>query len=82
MRRALVGCFALSLGAPPVGVFLVLRRNAFGYFGAASGQSIGADRGFRACPRRLEHGRRLQRKLKADLGCSEKKSSQLPRGAL
>ena len=26
MRRALVGCFALSLGAPPVGVFLVLRR--------------------------------------------------------
>jgi len=26
MRRALVGCSALSLGAPPVGVFLVLRR--------------------------------------------------------
>jgi zinc/manganese transport system permease protein len=26
MRRALVGCFALSLGAPPIGVFLVLRR--------------------------------------------------------
>jgi len=26
MRRALVGCFALSLSAPPVGVFLVLRR--------------------------------------------------------
>ena len=26
MRRALVGCLALSLGAPPVGVFLVLRR--------------------------------------------------------
>jgi len=26
MRRALVACFALSLGAPPVGVFLVLRR--------------------------------------------------------
>ena len=26
MRRALVGCFALSFGAPPVGVFLVLRR--------------------------------------------------------
>jgi zinc/manganese transport system permease protein len=26
MRRALVGCFALSLGAPPVGVFLMLRR--------------------------------------------------------
>ena len=26
MRRALVGLFALSLGAPPVGVFLMLRR--------------------------------------------------------
>jgi zinc/manganese transport system permease protein len=26
MRRALVGCLALSLGAPPVGVFLMLRR--------------------------------------------------------
>ena len=26
MRRALVGCFALSLAAPPLGLFLVLRR--------------------------------------------------------
>ena len=26
MRRALVGCFALSLSAPPLGVFLMLRR--------------------------------------------------------
>ena len=26
MRRALVGCLALSLSAPPVGVFLMLRR--------------------------------------------------------
>ncbi len=26
MRRALVGCFALSLAGPPLGVFLVLRR--------------------------------------------------------
>jgi zinc/manganese transport system permease protein len=26
MRRALVGMFALSVGAPPIGVFLVLRR--------------------------------------------------------
>jgi hypothetical protein len=26
MRRALVGCLALSLGATPVGVFLMLRR--------------------------------------------------------
>ena len=26
MRRALVGCVALSLGAPPIGVFLMLRR--------------------------------------------------------
>ena len=26
MRRALVGCFALALGAAPVGVFLMLRR--------------------------------------------------------
>jgi hypothetical protein len=46
------------------------------------GQSIGADRGFRACPRLLEHGRRLLRKLKADLGCSEKKLSTSPRRAL
>src|SRR5689334_25297452 len=26
MRRALVGCLALSVAAPPLGVFLVLRR--------------------------------------------------------
>jgi zinc/manganese transport system permease protein len=26
MRRALVGVLALALGAPPVGVFLMLRR--------------------------------------------------------
>jgi len=26
MRRALIGCLALSLGAPPIGVFLMLRR--------------------------------------------------------
>ena len=26
MRRALVGCLALSLAAPPLGVFLVIRR--------------------------------------------------------
>ena len=26
MRRALIGCLALSLSAPPIGVFLVLRR--------------------------------------------------------
>jgi zinc/manganese transport system permease protein len=26
MRRALAGCLALSLGAPPIGVFLMLRR--------------------------------------------------------
>ncbi len=26
MRRALIGCFAISLGATPVGVFLMLRR--------------------------------------------------------
>ena len=26
MRRALVGCLALALGAPPLGVLLVLRR--------------------------------------------------------
>jgi zinc/manganese transport system permease protein len=26
MRRALVGCLALSLGAPPIGIFLMLRR--------------------------------------------------------
>src|SRR4026207_535146 len=26
MRRAIVGCLALSLSAPPIGVFLMLRR--------------------------------------------------------
>jgi zinc/manganese transport system permease protein len=26
MRRALIGCLALSLGSPPIGVFLMLRR--------------------------------------------------------
>ncbi len=26
LRRALVGCMALSLAAPPLGVFLMLRR--------------------------------------------------------
>ena len=26
MRRALLGCFAISIGATPVGVFLMLRR--------------------------------------------------------
>ncbi|MEO1122233.1 MAG: metal ABC transporter permease, partial [Pseudomonadota bacterium] len=26
MRRALMGCFAISIGATPVGVFLMLRR--------------------------------------------------------
>ncbi len=26
MRRALAGCLALSVSAPPVGVFLMLRR--------------------------------------------------------
>jgi ABC-type Mn2+/Zn2+ transport system permease subunit len=26
MRRALVGCLAMALGATPVGVFLMLRR--------------------------------------------------------
>ena len=26
MRRALIGCIAISVGATPVGVFLILRR--------------------------------------------------------
>jgi zinc/manganese transport system permease protein len=26
MRRALVGCLALSVGATPIGVFMILRR--------------------------------------------------------
>ena len=26
MRRALIGCLALSVAAPPLGIFLVLRR--------------------------------------------------------
>jgi len=55
MRRALVGCFALALGATPIGIFLMLRRMslmgdamahailpgaAFGYL--VSGLSVGA----------------------------------------
>ncbi|MCU0983926.1 MAG: metal ABC transporter permease [Acetobacteraceae bacterium] len=38
MRRALVGCFALSLAAPPLGVFLVLRRLSL--IGDALGHAI------------------------------------------
>ena len=28
MRRALVGCLALAVAAPPLGVFLMLRRTS------------------------------------------------------
>ena len=38
MRRALVGCLAISLGAPPIGVFLVLRRMSL--MGDAMGHAI------------------------------------------
>ena len=38
MRRALVGCLALSLSAPPLGVFLVLRRLSL--IGDALGHAI------------------------------------------
>jgi zinc/manganese transport system permease protein len=38
MRRALVGCFALSLTAPPIGVFLVLRRMSL--MGDAMGHAL------------------------------------------
>lgn len=38
MRRALVGCLALSLAAPPLGVFLVLRRLSL--IGDALGHAI------------------------------------------
>jgi zinc/manganese transport system permease protein len=38
MRRALVGCLALSLGAPPIGVFLMLRRMSL--MGDAMGHAI------------------------------------------
>ncbi|HET9273979.1 MAG TPA: metal ABC transporter permease [Methyloceanibacter sp.] len=38
MRRALAGCLALSLGAPPIGVFLVLRRMSL--MGDAMGHAI------------------------------------------
>lgn len=38
MRRALVGCIALSLSAPPLGVFLVLRRLSL--IGDALGHAI------------------------------------------
>src|SRR5690349_14156612 len=39
MRRALVGCLALSLGAPPIGVFLMLRRMSL--MGDAMSHAIG-----------------------------------------
>ncbi|PKQ02760.1 MAG: zinc ABC transporter permease, partial [Alphaproteobacteria bacterium HGW-Alphaproteobacteria-11] len=38
MRRALVACFALALGAGPVGTFLVLRRMSL--MGDAMGHAI------------------------------------------
>lgn len=38
MRRALVGCLAISLTAPPIGVFLVLRRMSL--MGDAMGHAI------------------------------------------
>ncbi len=38
MRRALVGCLALSLSAPPIGVFLMLRRMSL--MGDAMGHAI------------------------------------------
>lgn len=38
MRRALVACFALALGGPPMGVFLVLRRMSL--IGDAMGHAI------------------------------------------
>lgn len=38
MRRALIGCLALSLTAPPIGVFLVLRRMSL--MGDAMGHAI------------------------------------------
>src|ERR1700693_4708368 len=46
MRRALVGCLALSLGACPIGVFLMLRRMSL--MGDAMGHAIlpGAAAGF------------------------------------
>ena len=38
MRRALVGCMAISLTAPPIGVFLVLRRMSL--MGDAMGHAL------------------------------------------
>jgi len=38
MRRALTGCLALSLGAPPIGVFLMVRRMSL--MGDAMGHAI------------------------------------------
>jgi len=38
MRRALTGCLALSLGAPPIGIFLMLRRMSL--MGDAMGHAI------------------------------------------
>src|SRR6202050_2032117 len=46
MRRALVGLFALSLGAPPVGVFLMLRRMSLIGDGMAHAILPGAAVGF------------------------------------
>lgn len=46
MRRALVGCLALSLGAAPVGVFLLLRRMSLMGDAMAHGVLPGAAVGF------------------------------------
>ena len=68
MRRALLGCIAISVGATPVGVFLMLRRMsltgdamahailpgaAIGYL--IAGLSLGARRRQRCDPRVLAH---------------------------
>ena len=46
MRRALVGCFALSLSAPPLGVFLMLRRMSLTGDAVAHGILPGAAVGY------------------------------------
>ena len=46
MRRALVGCLALAIAAPPLGVFLMLRRTSLTAEVLAHGVTPGIAAGF------------------------------------
>ena len=63
MRRALAGCLALSVSAPPIGVFLTLRRmslmsDAMSHAILPGGAAVGAQRGAAAVEAAGRWGRR------------------------